>query len=42
MAKDRILPIRNVKSHITVPDGGHFMVLNKAKDVREKMEIYLK
>lgn len=31
--KDRILPVRNFKPDFIVPDGGHFMVVNKAAEV---------
>ena len=32
---DRILPIKYVKANIVVENGGHFMTLNKAKEVSE-------
>lgn len=33
--KDRILPIRFVKANIQIKDGGHFMLLNKSKEINK-------
>ena len=32
---DRILPIKYAKANIVIENGGHFMTLNKAKEVSE-------
>ena len=31
--QDRIIPIKNVKADFVVKNGGHFMTVNKAKDI---------
>lgn len=31
--KDRIIPIKNVKADYVIEDGGHFMTVNKAKEI---------
>jgi len=33
--KDRIIPIRNVKKDYVIPNGGHFMTVNKAKEIEK-------
>lgn len=32
--QDRIIPIKNVKADFVVKNGGHFMTVNKAKDIK--------
>ncbi|ACU08161.1 conserved hypothetical protein [Flavobacteriaceae bacterium 3519-10] len=31
--RDRILPLKNVKTNFVIKDGGHFMTVNKAKEI---------
>jgi pimeloyl-ACP methyl ester carboxylesterase len=31
--KDHIFPIKNIKADYVIPDGGHFMIMNRAKKV---------
>lgn len=31
--KDRIIPIGNVKTDFVIIDGGHFMTVNKSKEI---------
>jgi len=31
--KDRIIPIKNVKADFVIENGGHFMTVNKAKEI---------
>ncbi|MDP9955687.1 pimeloyl-ACP methyl ester carboxylesterase [Epilithonimonas hungarica] len=33
--KDRIIPIKNVKSDFVIENGGHFMTVNKAKEIQD-------
>lgn len=33
--KDRIIPIRNVKATHLIKNGGHLIVLNRAKEIEE-------
>jgi pimeloyl-ACP methyl ester carboxylesterase len=33
--RDRIFPIRNIKADYIIPDGGHFMIMNRAQRVTE-------
>lgn len=33
--KDRIIPIRNVEATHLIKNGGHLMVLNRAKEIEE-------
>ncbi|WP_304343168.1 alpha/beta hydrolase [Chryseobacterium koreense] len=33
--KDRIIPIKNVKSNFIIENGGHFMTVNKAKEIEK-------
>lgn len=40
-SSDRILPLRFVNCDIIVPDGGHFMVLNKSEEVNALLRLYL-
>ena len=32
-AKDHIFPIKNIKADYIIPDGGHFMIMNRAEKV---------
>ncbi|MBI3232868.1 MAG: alpha/beta hydrolase [Bacteroidetes bacterium] len=36
--KDKILPINFIKNHIKIEEGGHFMVLNKAKEINRLID----
>ncbi len=38
---DRVLPIRFVRCDIFIPGGGHFMTLNKVKELEEVFEEYI-
>lgn len=31
--QDRIIPIKNVKADFVIENGGHFMTVNKAKEI---------
>jgi len=33
--KDRIIPIKNVKTNFVIENGGHFMTVNKAKEIEK-------
>jgi len=33
--KDRIIPIKNVKTNFIVENGGHFMIVNKSKEIEK-------
>lgn len=33
--KDRIIPIKNVKTDFVIENGGHFMTVNKAKEIQD-------
>lgn len=33
--KDRIIPIKNVKTDFVIENAGHFMIVNKAKEIQE-------
>ena len=33
--KDRIIPIKNVKTDFVIENGGHFMTVNKAKEIEK-------
>jgi pimeloyl-ACP methyl ester carboxylesterase len=39
--RDRILPFHFVKNASKIQDGGHFMVLNKAEEISEKILLFL-
>lgn len=34
-SKDRIFPLKNIRADFVVPDGGHFMLMNKSESVNE-------
>lgn len=34
-SKDRIFPLKNIRADFVVPDGGHFMLMNKSENVNE-------
>jgi pimeloyl-ACP methyl ester carboxylesterase len=36
--KDRIFPIKNIKNAIRINDGGHFMIVNRAKELAAIIE----
>lgn len=36
--KDKMFPIKNVKADYLIPDGGHFMIMNKAAEVSEALK----
>ena len=36
--KDRIFPIRKIRNAIRINDGGHFMIVNRAKEIAEIIE----
>lgn len=36
--KDHIFPIRNIKADYVIPDGGHFMIMNRAEKVNKILE----
>lgn len=33
--KDRIFPIRRIKKAIRIPNGGHFMIVNRAREITD-------
>ncbi|MFA5575533.1 MAG: alpha/beta hydrolase [Brumimicrobium sp.] len=37
-AKDKMIPIKNVKADFTIKKGEHFMVLNKSKEISEILQ----
>lgn len=39
--KDRVLPYRFVKPDITIVNGGHFMTVNKAKEITKVLRVLL-
>jgi pimeloyl-ACP methyl ester carboxylesterase len=40
--RDHIFPIKNIKADYIIPDGGHFMIMNRAMDVSAVIEKILK
>jgi hypothetical protein len=32
---DRIFPIKNIQNSIEIPNGGHFMIVNKASQIEQ-------
>ena len=36
--RDHIFPIKNIKADYTIPDGGHFMIMNRAAEVNTIIE----
>ncbi|MEO8764367.1 MAG: alpha/beta hydrolase [Ginsengibacter sp.] len=39
--KDRIFPIKNIKADYIIPDGGHFMVMNRAEKINTILKTLL-
>ncbi|MEO8415812.1 MAG: alpha/beta hydrolase [Ginsengibacter sp.] len=37
--RDHIFPIKNIKADYIVPDGGHFLILNRANQVNEFLSL---
>lgn len=40
--KDHIFPIKNIKANYTIPDGGHFMIMNRSQKINNILENILK
>ena len=40
--RDHIFPIKNIKADYIIPDGGHFMIMNRAREVNAVIEKILK
>jgi len=40
--KDHIFPIKNIKADYIIPDGGHFMIMNRSREVNAVIEKILK
>jgi len=40
--RDHIFPIKNIKADYIIPDGGHFMIMNRVREVNAVIEKILK
>ncbi len=40
--KDRLIPIKNIKADFVIENGGHFMAVNKAKEIEKILKRILK
>jgi len=40
--KDHIFPLKNIKADYVIPDGGHFMIMNRSQKVNSILEEILK
>ena len=40
--KDHIFPIKNIKADYIIPDGGHFMIMNRAEKLNSILTDYLR
>jgi hypothetical protein len=40
--KDHIFPVKKIKNAVVIPGGGHFMIMNRYKEISERIKEELK